>query len=720
MKEPADAGTAGSGVLHLERSDTILVATIDAPGQTVNTLGSSLVAEFEHLIATAESDDGVTGVVLISGKPTGFIAGADIEQIAHLGSAAGEELSRTGQQLLDSLAALKKPTVAAIHGACLGGGLELALACTYRICSSDPSTSLGLPEVQLGLIPGMGGTQRLPRLVGLQVALDMILTGRALRADRALRAGLVHEAVHPSTLREMALQRAAALGQHALSPRSRRPRRVSSVLLEHNAVGRALVFRKARESVIAKTHGNYPAPLVALDVIRTGYDRGMKAGLRVESRAFGEMLATPQARELIFLFFASNAAKRDPGVPDPAPDPREVQRLGVIGAGFMGSGIAAVAARHGTLVRMQDTDTVRIGKGLSAVREILHEGLSRHRITHHQFEDQLALASGTTDYSGIGASDLVIEAVFEDLDVKRQVLREAEMRIRSDAVYASNTSTIPITQIARAAEHPERVLGMHFFSPVHRMPLLEVITTADTTAEATVTAVAYGKQLGKTVIVVRDAPGFYTTRILSAYMNEAGRLLDEGTRVEDIDAALVAFGFPVGPVTLLDEVGIDVGGKVAGVLAQAYGARMIPADSMRRAVQAGRTGRKGGRGFYHYDAHGERGKVDETVYADAGPRHGAGVPPNEITERCVLAMVNEALLALQDEVLRSPRDGDLGAVFGLGFPPFRGGPFRYVDAVSAGEVLDRMEDLDSRFPGRFKPADILVDMARARKRFYSM
>jgi len=704
--------------LHLEIESGTLIVTIDAPGQSVNTLGASLVTEFEQMMRIAATDERINSVLIISGKTDGFIAGADIEQIQHLNGVTGTELSRTGQRLLDHLSTLNKPVVAAIHGACLGGGLELALACTYRICSSHPSTSLGLPEVQLGLIPGMGGTQRLPRQVGLDVALDMILTGRALRAERALRVGLVHEMVHPSTLRETALARAAALGQGTLAVPRKRRKRTTTVLLEHNAIGRAIVFRKARRSVLAKTHGNYPAPLVALDVIRTGYDRGMQAGLDAESHAFGQMLATPQSHELVFLFFASNAAKKDPGVPEPAPDPREVRRLGIIGSGFMGSGIATVASQHGTLVRMQDTDTARIGKGIAAVRDIVRERAQKARMSHHQVDDQLALVSGTTDYSGIGASDLVIEAVFEDLATKQQVLRDTETRIATDVVYASNTSTIPIAEIASAAEHPERVLGMHFFSPVHRMPLLEVITTSETTAQATVTAVAYGKQLGKTVIVVRDAPGFYTTRILSAYMNEAGRLLDEGTRVEAIDEALVAFGFPVGPITLLDEVGIDVGGKVAGVLAQAYGSRMAPADSMRRAVQAGRTGRKGRKGFYSYDAKGERGDVDETVYTDAAPHRDGGVPANEITERCVLAMVNEALLALQEQVLRSPRDGDLGAVFGLGFPPFRGGPFRYVDAASAEEILERLEDLESRYPGRFAPADLLMDMARSRKRFY--
>jgi 3-hydroxyacyl-CoA dehydrogenase/enoyl-CoA hydratase/3-hydroxybutyryl-CoA epimerase len=331
----------------------------------------------------------------------------------------------------------------------------------------------------------------------------------------------------------------------------------------------------------------------------------------------------------------------------------------------------------------------------------------------------MSLVGGTTDYSGFESADLVIEAVFEDLPLKHRELEEVEPIIETTAVYASNTSTIPITRIAEVAQHPERVLGMHFFSPVHRMPLLEVIVTPATSPEATVAAVAYGKKLGKTVIVVNDGPGFYTTRTLSAYMNEAGRLLGEGASIEAIDKALVDFGFPVGPITLLDEVGIDVGGKVGLVLVEAFGARMTPSDAMRRVVSAGRTGRKGKNGFYRYDNGGQKGRVDESVYELIGGERRA-VPPEEIVERCVLAMVNEAVLCLGDGVLRSARDGDIGAVFGIGFPPFRGGPFRYVDSEGLENTVVRLEDLDARFPSRFTPAPLLVEMLRGRRSFYTL
>jgi 3-hydroxyacyl-CoA dehydrogenase/enoyl-CoA hydratase/3-hydroxybutyryl-CoA epimerase len=353
------------------------------------------------------------------------------------------------------------------------------------------------------------------------------------------------------------------------------------------------------------------------------------------------------------------------------------------------------------------------------VSDVLRERLKKKQITRRQYEDQLSLAGGTIDYSGFGRATLVIEAVFEDLALKHAVLREVEPMLQPGAVYASNTSTIPIGHIAAAASHPNRVLGMHFFSPVHRMPLLEVIVTPHTDPDATTTAVAYGKQLGKTVIVVNDAPGFYTTRTLSAYMNEAGRLLDEGASIEAIDRALTAFGFPVGPITLLDEVGIDVGGKVGQVLSGAFGQRAAPSEALRRVVESGRTGRKGRLGFYRYDAAGTKGEVDPTVY-DLLP-NGAmrrETEASEIVQRCVLAMVNEAVLCLQGKVLRSPRDGDVGAVFGIGFPPFRGGPFRYVDSVGAARIVGELEVLNDRFPGRFEPAELLVEQARAHRRFY--
>ena len=699
--------------------DDVLIVTIDVPGNPVNTLSPELAGEFERVLSTVDANSSIKGIVLISGKADGFIAGADIEQFPLLKTAAdAERISRMGQDLLNRIEKLRAPVVAAIHGACLGGGLELALACRYRVCTDHSKTTLALPEVQLGLIPAMGGTQRLRKRVGLQAALDMILTGRSVRAKRALQMGLVDEMVHPAILRDVAVDRARALGAGTLKAPRIRGRGPTSFLLESNPLGRGVVFKKARESVMEKTHGHYPAPLAALDAVQVGYARGFDEGLREEARRFGEMAMTDVSRQLVFLFFASNALKKDPGVDEPAPRPREIHTIGVLGAGFMGAGIASIAVQQGTSVRLKDTDTARVGKGLASIRAVIQERLTKRQITRQQFDDYLSLVGGTTNYAGFESADLVIEAVFEDLALKHRVLQEVEPAIDSTAIYASNTSTIPIGRIAEAALHPERVLGMHFFSPVHRMPLLEVIVTPDTARDATVTAVAYGKALGKTVIVVNDGPGFYTTRTLSAYMNEAGRVLDEGASIESIDEALVDFGFPVGPITLLDEVGIDVGGKVGLVLAEAFGERMAPSEAMRRVVGAGRTGRKGGNGFYQYETDGKKGDVDATVYEVIG-RERREIPASEIVDRCVMAMVNEAAMCLEEGVLRSARDGDIGAVFGIGFPPFRGGPFRYIDSVGAAKIVGLLEELDDRFPGRFVPAPLLARMASSRATFYS-
>ena len=716
-----------STALTLSVEGDVAVLTLDIPGAPLNTLSLSLADEFRRAFDDLERDNRVRGAVLISGKADNFIAGADIEQFLEFQTAEdAERTSHEGHKLLNRLERLRVPIVAAIHGACLGGGLETVLACAWRIATEHPKTVLGLPEVQLGLIPGTGGTQRLPRLIGLPSALDMILRGRNVRPKKALKLGLVDEVVHPAILRDIAVARARELGVGTRKrSEGRAARGAEGLLVDSNRFGRSLVFKKARQSVLSQTHGHYPAPLAALDVVRAGYERGMEAGLVEESRRFGELAMTEVSRQLIFLFFATNALKKDPGVSAPAPAPRPVEKLGVLGAGFMGAGIAAVAVQHGTLVRLKDTDHARVGKGLAAVREVVKEGYTRKQISRQQFDDTMALTGGTTEYSGFGNVDIVIEAVFEDVELKHRVLREAEPLLPDDAIYASNTSTIPISLISRPAQHPERVLGMHFFSPVHKMPLLEVIVTAETTKDATVTAVAYGKKLGKTVIVVNDGPGFYTTRTLSAYMNEAGRLLDEGASIDAIDKALVEFGFPVGPMTLLDEVGIDVGGKVGLVLAESLGVRMTPSEAMRRVVTAGRTGRKGRSGFYKYDAGGKKGDVDASIYQiiGAGARASAGqhvrIPNDEIVRRCVLAMVNEAARCLEEGILRSVRDGDVGAVFGIGFPPFRGGPFRYVDTVGIQGIVRQLQELNVRFPPRFEPAPNLLEMAQTGRRFYA-
>jgi 3-hydroxyacyl-CoA dehydrogenase/enoyl-CoA hydratase/3-hydroxybutyryl-CoA epimerase len=721
-------------LLTTARDADVLVVTLDVPGAPVNTLGPQVADAFAALMDDVERDETVRAVVLLSGKADSWIAGADIEQFAEVRVAAdGEALSRRGHELLARLEGLRAPAVAAVHGACLGGGLEVALACAYRVATDHPKTVFALPEVQLGLIPGAGGTQRLPRLVGLQQALDMILTGKNVRGRKALAAGLVDDLVHPAALRDVAVRRArelaAAGGGAGARGRDAPPRRhgAAAVLLEDNPLGRAVVFRQARERVLARTRGHYPAPLAALEVVQLGYARGVEAGLREEARRFGELAAGDVSRQLVSIFFATTALKKDPGVDVPA-GPRPVDKLAVVGAGFMGAGIAAVAALAGVPVRVRDADHGRVARGLAAVRAVVEERLRKRALTRLEFESRLALVSGTTDYTGFRRADLVVEAVFEDLAAKRQVLAEIE-RAAPDAVVASNTSTIPIAQIAEDAERPERVVGMHFFSPVHKMPLLEVVVAEETAPETTATAVAFGKRLGKTVIVVRDGPGFYVNRILSPYVNEAGHLLDEGAAVDALDRALVDFGFPVGPITLLDEVGLDVAGKSGRVMADAFGARLARARSLERVIESGRLGRKGKRGFYAYDEAGKKGAVDESVYAVIGGRPAAGgasaaaraaaqVPADEIVRRTVLAMVNEAARCLEEGVVRSPRDGDVGAVFGIGFPPFRGGPFRHADALGAGVVVRSLEAMNARFPGRFEPAAVLRELSARGGRFH--
>ncbi len=721
----------------IERHDEVAVLTFDLPGESVNKFSRAVKDEFAAVLSQLDRDANVKAAVLISGKPDTFIAGADIEEF--LGWTTGAQAaaaSAEGHAMLERLEDGRVPIVAAIHGACLGGGLEVALACAYRIATDHPKTVLALPEVQLGLIPGAGGTQRLPRTVGLQAALDMILTGKNIRARKASQIGLVHELVHPAILRNIAIARARELAAGSLkrNPQARE-RTAKTLLLDDNPVGRSLVLRQARELTLKKSRGHYPAPLAAIDAVAAGY-HGTEKGYAEEARIFGELASSPVSRELIFLFFATTALKKDSGVARsrdgheggdlPAGTPGQTQetltsigKLGVLGAGFMGSGIAAVAAQSGVMVRMKDSEPDRVAKGLGAVRDIFQDRLTKRQITRQQFDDQLLLVGGTTDYSGFANADLVIEAVFEDLTVKHRVVRELEAVIGADAIVASNTSTIPILRIAEASQRPERVLGMHFFSPVHKMPLLEIIVTSMTDPAVIATAVAFGKRLGKTVIVVRDAPGFYVNRILTPYLNEAGRFLDLGATVDAVDNAMLAFGFPVGPITLLDEVGLDIAGKSGAIFLEAFGERMAPAQSLRAVVEAGRLGRKGKNGFYSYDADGKKGDVDASVYTllpTGTTRHE--VPAADIQGRLSLVMVNEAVRCLEEGIIQSPRDGDIGAVFGFGFPPFRGGPFRYIDTLGAGAVVTQLEEIDARYPGRFVAAETLIRMARRGERFY--
>ncbi len=503
--------------------DAIAVVTFDLAGEPVNKLNAAVKVELEALLIRLRDDAEIRAVVLVSGKPDTFIAGADIEEFTALTTQAeAERLSFEGQEMVSRVETLPKPVVAAMHGACLGGGLELALACHYRIASDHRKTQLGLPEVQLGLIPGAGGCQRLPRLIGLRAALDMILTGKSERAAKALRIGLVDEVVPRSILLRTAIAAAERLAREGL-PRRTAQGGLPGLFLDRTPAGRRLVYRKAKAELLARTGGHYPAPLAALETVRVGLEHGITAGLAEEHHAFGQLAVGDVSRKLVQIFFATTALKKDDGIASGAANPRQIRRLGVVGAGFMGAGIAGTAVVNVEVdTRLKDADLSRVGKGLGAAGAILAARLQRRRITRQQHDRLTALLSGGDTYAGFGRADLVIEAVFEELALKRRVLAEVEAATRPDTIFASNTSTIPIHLIAAESRRPERVLGMHFFSPVEKMPLLEVIPTDATAPEAIVTAVRFGRRMGKTVIVVGDRPGFWVNRILSPYLNEAG------------------------------------------------------------------------------------------------------------------------------------------------------------------------------------------------------
>ncbi|MBT8492880.1 MAG: fatty acid oxidation complex subunit alpha FadJ, partial [Deltaproteobacteria bacterium] len=723
--------TETAPAVSLKVDDGIALVTIDNPGESVNTLNPKFTADFEAVLSEIESSEEIKAAVIVSAKKDNFIAGADIKVLDQVSSAAeAAELSRHGQAAMQRIEDCPKPIVAAIHGTCLGGGLELALACHGRVASNHRKTKLGLPEVQLGLLPGAGGTQRLPRLIGVQAALDLILTGKQIPARKARKLGLVDEVVAPALIERAAVELAESLADAPEVEGSAAQRvadafrsllsqdELQELVLEDNPLGRKILFDQARKKLLEKTHGNYPAPEKALEAVKIGANDSFEKGMEAEARFFGELLVTPESRELMGIFFATTAMKKDSGVDGKKKvEPIEVGKVGMIGAGLMGAGIAYVtSAIAKTPVRLKDRDSESVGKGLAYVHDIIKGRIKRKRLSKRDATELMALVSPATEYSGLGNAEVVIEAVFEDLDLKHSILREVEEWGAEDVIFASNTSTIPITEIAKASAHPQTVIGMHYFSPVHKMPLLEIIVTDQTAPWVTATCVELGKKQGKTVIVVRDGVGFYTSRILGPYCNEAAHLIAEGVAIEDIDAALVDFGYPVGPIKLLDEVGIDVAHKAGGVVRAAFGDRLDSPPGIEQLLGDGRLGRKAGKGFYLYD--GKNKGVDQSVYQVLGVTPNAEMDAEDIAMRCTLMMVNEAAHCFGEGILRSARDGDIGAIFGLGFPPFRGGPFRFVDAVGARRVVELLDLYRDKHGGRFEAAPALRKLAENGGRFY--
>jgi len=719
------------------RDDGIAIVRFDSPDSKVNVLSQAVMSEFSGIFQQIQQNPSVKSAILVSEKPDCFIAGADIDMLAKCDTKEQlSKLSSEGQQMMDQIANSKVPFIAAINGSCLGGGLELALACQYRIATKAPKTVLALPEVQLGILPGAGGTQRLPRLIGLPESLDMMLTGKNIRADKAKKMGLVDllvDSIGPGVrspeentkkyLEETAIKVATDLSSGKLKlPTREKPLTTMAGLtnwaLAGTSFGRNYVFNKARQTVIEKTGTNYPAPPAIIDVISTGLEKGHEAGLKAEADKFGELAKTPQSAALMNIFFGSTALKKNRfGKPE-----NPSKTIGVLGAGLMGAGIAQVSLQKGLNVYLKDMTTEGLGRGEQYIDKNLSTSVKKRQLTAWEKEGIVSRLTPTTHYQNFKDVDMVIEAVFEDINLKRRVLAEVEANSGPNTIFASNTSALPIAEIAKGCKRPDKVIGMHYFSPVEKMPLLEIITTPQTSKETSAAAVQVGLQQGKTVIVVKDGVGFYTTRILAPMLNEAFELLTHGVSATRLDKVMKSFGWPVGPITLADEVGIDVGSHVANNLGAAFPERMgsVNLKPINEMVSSGLLGKKSGKGFYLYEGKEKKPnpQAEEIIKKFQVGNDDAKLTDEDIQLRMVGVFVNEAVHCLQDEILQNPVDGDMGAVFGLGFPPFLGGPFRFVDQYGAQKFADKMSHFAKTVGPRFQPAQMILDNAKSGKGFH--
>lgn len=686
----------------------IVTVTLDTPGKSVNSLTSAMLADLAAVVGELEQQR-PAGAIFASAKPRSFIAGADLFEIRKMDRAAVEAFLAAGQQLFERIARLPIPTAAAINGDCLGGGLELALACTSRVAASEGSISIGLPEVKLGILPGWGGTVRLPRLIGLPAALPLLLAGKTLPPKKALKAGIVDEVVRPEVLLR-------AAGRRIAEPSAKRTVPMLGRAAGGMKILRNRVFAAAEARTRATARGNYPAPLRLIEVVRTGYDHGPAAGLDAERAGLKELMDTEACRNLMRLFFLRQGAKRAAFDALHA-KPADVSYAAVIGGGTMGSGIAHALARAGVQVRLIDVKPKAVSAGLARIRKMLDEDVAAGRLSALDARHTFNRVAPSCEWTGLGLADVVIEAVAEQMSVKRQVFARLDGLTRRDAVLASNTSSLSIAEMAQATQHPNRVVGMHFFNPVAKMPLVEIVRGPQSDDASLATASALALRMGKTPLLVRDAPGFLVNRVLIPYLSEALRMAGEGGSILAIDRAMKDWGMPMGPFELLDEIGLDIGMHVLKSFGDQFGERASVPVGMEKAVGRGWLGKKTGRGFYVH-AEGRHRKASPTPNEEmaailgASPGEpGGNASAEEIQWRLVLPMVNEAARLLSEGVTDSADAVDLGTVLGLGFAPFRGGLAHFADAVGTDAIVRRLESLASAHGSRFTPAPLLARLA---------
>ena len=679
------------------QAEDIFAIVFDRPDSRVNLIDEQWVEDVSRALDEAERAH-ARGIVFLSAKPDHFIAGADVSLIARLANEAeGEAKCRIGQKLFNRIDDLPIPTVAAISGACLGGGMELALACDHRIAVRTDRAILGLPEVRLGVLPGFGGTYRLPRIAGTMEAMNLILSGRSLRPRDARRLGIVDRIVPKERLVELAVD---AARRGAPAPRHRPwTKTLVDFLAAGTALSRTITRSFVRAQVRRTTGGHYPAPALIIDRVLEGRALAREEALVREARAFGKLAVTPVARNLLWLFQANEALGRptaDRGR-STAEDP--IERAALLGAGTMGGGIAGALAESGIIVRMKDVSNDALRAGLAAAASPLQRRVERRRLTPRERDAIVARVSPTTQWTGFERATCVIEAVPEVFDLKIRVLRDAESRLSPHGFLASNTSSLSITRMGSELRQPERFLGIHFFNPVHRMPLVEIIPGKATAPQVVERAVALVRRLNKSPLVVGDSPGFLVNRLLFPYLNEAALAVEEGWPVDRIDSALEKFGMPMGPLRVLDEVGLDVASHVSGVLEDAFGERAKPAAVLHRLVQAKAFGVKSGRGFW---IHGKGRRIPNRQGIGASTSTTAP-SDSEIVDRLLLGMVLEASRCLAEQVVLDPGHVDLGTVLGAGFPPFHGGIRRWARAQGEAEIRRRLNHWASLHGARFLP-----------------
>jgi len=702
--------------IFYKEENNIGTITFDQPDSKVNVLNSATLLSFDKMLDDLKSKS-LKALIIQSTKKDIFIAGADIKEIENITEVAdGKAKAQAGQRVMDKIEDLPYPTVAVIDGVALGGGCELALACRYRVMTFNDRIRIGLPEVNLGFVPGFGGTYRLPRLVGLQQGLKMIVSGAPINSMVAFKCGLA-DRIFPSVglverVREFIEEIAIEPNKRIIKPKEYQG---FSAFLEKNPLGQQIVYKETIKSIQKVSKGFYPSPLKAVEVIRKTLYLQREQALDIESSAFAQLAITPISKNLVKVFYLSEKYKKlaIPGAENIKPMP--IKKGAVIGAGIMGGGIAQLFSDRGVWARLKDINQEAIAKGLKAAYDVYAASLKRKKIKPYEVATKMAMISGTVDYSGFADADIAIEAVVENMDIKKKVFAEVSQVLSSTAILASNTSSLSVTEMAKASKDPSRVIGFHFFNPVNRMPLIEIITTEFTSQQTLVSTLEFAKKLGKTPVIVKDAPGFLVNRILLGYINEAGRLLDEGGSIEEIDRFATNFGLPMGPFTLSDEVGLDVGVKVLHVLESGLGARFKPVKIFDEVLAQKFLGKKSGKGFYIHDK-----KKEINPQVQSLVKSGGSIKENEAIQRMIYIMINEAAMILQEKVVDGPDTVDIGMIMGTGFPPFRGGLLRYADSLGIDQLVEGMEKLESRFKdNRFKPCTYLLDLKNQGKKFYN-